>query len=240
MSKPLISVLIPAYNEEKFITEALDSIVATKYPNLEILVVNDGSSDNTADIVANYPLDIKLYHQENQGIPKTRNRLLDLMTGDIFTFLDADDRWTPYKFDVQLPLLDNAEMVFGKSYWTVLDPEHEVSLLLSAGLYRRSVIAKTGYFDENLPIGEDVDWVYRAREANCKIVNHHNLIHIYRRHGGNITHDDAHVRKVSFKVIQMSIARRRKANLPPLKNLLANYIETPSDEELLANCSNKA
>ena len=105
MSQPLISVLMPAYNAEAYIKEALDSIIATAYPNLEVIVINDGSTDNTAQIVEAYPADIRLYHQENQGIPVTRNRALDLMTGDIFTFLDADDTWTPYKFDVQLPLL---------------------------------------------------------------------------------------------------------------------------------------
>jgi glycosyltransferase involved in cell wall biosynthesis len=228
MTQPLISVLMPAYNAEQYIHEALDSVIATQYPHLEIIVVNDGSTDNTAEIVENYPFPIRLYHQENKGIPITRNRTLDLMTGDIFTFLDADDLWTAYKFKVQLLLLDDADMVLGQSQ---LINHHQpfLSALLSSGLYRRSTLDAAGKFAEDLPIGEDTDWMYRVWESKCRVVHHHNVVHWYRIHYSNTTVDRQAVRRNNLHIFKRSLDRRRKAEQISRNLFTSNFVETPSD-----------
>jgi glycosyltransferase involved in cell wall biosynthesis len=230
MSLPLISVLMPAYNVEKYIKAALDSIIATEYPNLEIIVVNDGSTDNTAEIIENYPFPIRLYHQDNQGIPITRNRTLDLMTGDIFTFLDADDLWTAYKFRVQLPLLDDSDMVIGQSQ-TLNHHQPYLSFLLSSGLYRRSTLDVAPRFSEDFPIGEDTDWIYRIWESDCCIVHHHNVVHWRRLHDSNTTLDRKAVSKASLHVFKRSLDRRRQANQLNVSLFSSHFVETPSDDE---------
>lgn len=232
MNYPLISVLMPAYNTELYIKEALNSIMATQYPNLDIIVINDGSTDNTAQIVADYPAPIRLYHQENKGIPITRNRTLSLMKGDIFTFLDADDVWTPYKFDVQLPLLQSADVVLGKSK-LYSNKQQWVSMLLSSGLYHRRVLDKVPSFNETLAIGEDSDWIYRIWEAGYHIVHHDNIVHTYRRHDNNITYDQEAVIKVSIRMIKRSLDRRRKLDDLKQGRLLSNFVATQSDAELI-------
>jgi glycosyltransferase involved in cell wall biosynthesis len=232
MTYPLISVLMPAYNAGKYIKAALDSIIATRYPNLEIIVINDGSTDNTAEVVENYPFPIRLYHQENKGIPITRNRIFDLMTGDIFTFLDADDLWAIYKFKVQLPLLDDADMVFGQSQF-INHHQPFASTLLASGLYRRSTVDVVGRFAEDLPIGEDTDWVYRAWEAELRFVLHKNTVHWYRRHPTNTTRNIIATQKVSFQMVKRSLDRRRKTNNWSDKRLIEHMAITPSDEEFM-------
>jgi glycosyltransferase involved in cell wall biosynthesis len=231
MSLPLISVLMPAYNAEKYIKDALNSIVATQYPNLEIIVVNDGSTDNTAEIIENYPFPIRLYHQDNQGIPITRNRTLDLMTGDIFTFLDADDLWTAYKLKVQLPLLHDADVVLGQSRM-IINQDSWLSLYLSTGVYHRSVLDVVGKFAEDLPIGEDSDWLYRAWEANLRIIHHNNVVHVYRRHTDNITMDVPAVNRNHLRILKRSLDRRRNSGNPKSGRFNSNFVETLSDEEL--------
>ena len=237
MSYPLISVLMPAYNAEQYIKEALDSIFATDYPNLDVIVVNDGSTDDTAKIVEEYPAKIRLYHQENQGIPITRNRTLDLVQGDLFTFLDADDWWLPHKLKVQLPLMDTAEITLGHSR-KILDQAPWLSLLLSSGLFQRSIIEKVGYFDLNFPGYEDRDWMYRAWEVDCHIVHHNNVVHVYRRHDNNSTHDIEKVHKHNLKLLKVSLDRRRKMNNPKKGNFTSHFVETPPDEHFLGKPTN--
>jgi glycosyltransferase involved in cell wall biosynthesis len=234
MSLPLISVLMPAYNEEKYIGHALDSIISTQYSNLEIIVVNDGSSDKTAEIVEHYPFPIRLYHQENKGISITRNRALELMKGDIFTFLDADDWWLPYKLSIQLPLLDDADIVLGQTR-KVIDQMPWVSLLLSSGLYRRSSINTIGNFAEDLVACEDIDWMYRAWEANLRIVHHHNVVHVYRRHESNTTADIDIVHKKNMRLLKLSLERRRKSGSMKRGQFMSNFVETLPDEEFIKN-----
>ena len=92
--KPLVSVIVPVYNTEKYIRECLDSILAQTYTNLECLIIQDGSTDNSVEICREYAradARVRLYEQENRGLSTARNRGLDNMRGDYLTFVDADD-----------------------------------------------------------------------------------------------------------------------------------------------------
>jgi len=95
--KPKISVIIPAYNSERFIGEAIESVLAQDYPAHEIIVVNDGSIDGTADVLNQYRRSIIARHTKNQGTGAARNIGLHMATGNYIAFLDVDDLWTRHK-----------------------------------------------------------------------------------------------------------------------------------------------
>ncbi len=107
MEKGLVSVMMPAYNAEQFIAEAIDSVLAQTYSRWELLVVNDGSTDATADIVARYTDPrIKLIHKKNGGEASARNMALDHSTGEFIAYLDADDAYLPHHLSVLVDYLN--------------------------------------------------------------------------------------------------------------------------------------
>ncbi len=105
-----ISVIIPAYNADAFVHYAIESALAQTYPVLEILVMDDGSSDDTAAIVARYPSPVRLLQQQNAGVGRARNRCAQEATGDWFAFLDADDIWLPQKLERQMPYATDGDV----------------------------------------------------------------------------------------------------------------------------------
>lgn len=119
--KPRISVLMPAYNVEKYIAASLDSLLQQTYRDFEIVVVNDGSTDQTGSILESYRKRdprVREIHQENQGISVTRNRMLELAEGDYITFIDSDDTVKPEYLEklYETALEKDADMVFCPYY----------------------------------------------------------------------------------------------------------------------------
>ena len=104
MSGPVVSVVMPAYNAERFVDEALESVLKQSYQRLEVIVVDDGSTDGTAARVQAYGNPVRYLQQVNAGVGAARNRGLEAATGDYIAFLDADDLWRPEKLDVQLEI----------------------------------------------------------------------------------------------------------------------------------------
>lgn len=120
---PLVSVIIPAYNAERFIHQTLDSVLDQTYQNFEVIVVDDGSRDRTADIVRTYcQLDarIHLIQQENAGVVAARNTAIQNSQGELIAPLDADDLWYPQKLEKQVQRMVTAEPPVGVVYcWSV-------------------------------------------------------------------------------------------------------------------------
>lgn len=104
----LVSVIIPAFNREKTIRRAVDSVLAQTHGPIELIVVDDGSTDHTADVLADYGDKIRLIRQENQGPSAARNTGIKAATGDIISFLDSDDSWFPDKTARQVRLMERA------------------------------------------------------------------------------------------------------------------------------------
>lgn len=119
---PKVSVLIPAYNAEKFIRRTIDSVLNQTFRDLELIVVDDGSSDKTADIVrqaGSSDSRVSYFYQENKGLSHTRNRLAALAKGEFVAFLDHDDEWLPQKIEKQLGLFERSGrmgLVFSDAY----------------------------------------------------------------------------------------------------------------------------
>lgn len=109
----VVSVIIPNYNYGRFVAQAIESVMNQTYSNLEIIVVNNGSTDNSLEILMDYQDRIKLVSQENLGQSGARNSGLQQATGDFIAFLDADDTWEPQKIEKQIKLFNHeTELVY--------------------------------------------------------------------------------------------------------------------------------
>ena len=111
---PRVSVLIPTYNCARFLSQAIDSVLAQTFQDFEILVVDDGSTDDTAQVVARYPR-VRYIRREHCGVSASRNAAVAAATGEIVVFLDADDFWLPEKLEKQVTYLDenpNCMLIF--------------------------------------------------------------------------------------------------------------------------------
>jgi GT2 family glycosyltransferase len=172
-----ISVIIPAYNAESFIAETLNSVLTQSYRDLEVIVIDDGSTDRTAKIVekiARGDTRVRLVFQQNAGVAAARNAGIKVVRGEWFAFLDADDIWHPHKLEKQLRRFQQLDETIGLVYcWSALiretndltggyiafsfngDVGHALTYLnfignASAPLIRRSVIEDVGGFDITL------------------------------------------------------------------------------------------
>ena len=198
MSQP-ISVVIPVYNGAAFLEEAVGSIRRQKVPVAEIVVVDDGSTDESVAIASRLGDDIRIVSQANAGPAAARNRAIGMARHDVIAFLDADDLWPDDKLELQLPLLledPSVDMVLGLLEFFREDPERPGQrqtqppvflFVVGCGLYRRRVFDSVGTFDESMRFGEDTDWFLRAREASVrmKVVKSSGIR--YRRHAANVT-----------------------------------------------------
>jgi len=107
----LVSVIIPTYNCEKYVVEAIKSVLCQSHGKTEIVVVDDGSTDGTKDVIRPFMKDIVYIHQENRGLPGARNRGMQEATGDFIAFLDADDMWRNDKLQIQMQVFDSCPSV---------------------------------------------------------------------------------------------------------------------------------
>ena len=107
---PTVSVIIPTYNRAPFVGEAIESALAQTRPPLEVVVVDDGSTDDTADRVAHYGDRVVYVRQTNAGPATARNTGIGHARGDLIALLDSDDRWLPQKLEWQVPLFDDPEV----------------------------------------------------------------------------------------------------------------------------------
>lgn len=122
-----VSIIIPTYNRAHLICHSIDSILAQTYPDYEIIVIDDGSTDNTGETLKKYGGRIKYVRQENRGFGAARNRGLEEVTGEYIAFLDSDDLWKDYKLALQVELMDRLpEVDFLFSDFTILKPSGDM------------------------------------------------------------------------------------------------------------------
>jgi glycosyltransferase involved in cell wall biosynthesis len=208
----LVSVVIPCYNQAHFLAEALDSVLAQTHPQIEVVVVDDGSTDNTSAVAAAYP-GVRCIRQPNRGLAAARNTGLRHTTGDYLVFLDADDRLLPHAITTGLRELANhpdAAFVFGHYrhiglageplptpvlevvasdvYPTLL--RYNCTGMPATAMYRREVFEHVKGF-RKAPTGcEDYDLNLRIA-GDFSVHGHGNLVAEYRRHGASMAQDYA-------------------------------------------------
>ena len=220
MTAPLVSVIVPVYNGARFLPEAVASIRRQAHRPIEIVIVDDGSTDGTRAVAAGLAGETRYIHQENAGTPAARNTGLGRARGSLVGFLDVDDLWTEDKLAIQVPRLvtePEVDVVLG---YTEIAPLTEGDgpavppspmLTLGAALVRREAFLRTGPFDEALRYCDDVDWFLRAKETGLTLRIHDDLVQVYRRHGGNLTNQRDVDRRSFLTVLKRSLDRRRTA-----------------------------
>jgi glycosyltransferase involved in cell wall biosynthesis len=225
MPRPsLISVIVPVYNARAYLADALGCVRSQDYDPLEIIVVDDGSTDGSGDITTDFG-GVNCVRQHNQGAAAARNHGLRLASGDMIAFLDADDLWPPKTLKLLATYLADhpeTEAVMGRVQYMrrVANAEGKfmferfadpcLALNLGAGLYRRSVLDKIGPFDAALRIGEDIDWFMRVRERVIALSFLNQVTLLYRRHNSNMTlaRDATHADLA--RALKKSLDRRRQ------------------------------
>jgi glycosyltransferase involved in cell wall biosynthesis len=199
MSEPLVTVIVAAYNGEKFLRETLESVFAQDYEPFEVVFVDDGSEDGTAEIARSFP--VRYVHQENQGLPAARNAGLALARGEYVAFLDDDDLLPPTKLAVQARYLsEHPEIgcVLGRQEWIFEGIERpdlprdpifgeEGGIQLVTAMIRRAVLEELGGFDPTYRYAEDRDLFIRMREHGVEIAVLPDLVLHKRLHGSNMT-----------------------------------------------------
>ena len=221
-----VSVIIPVYNGERYLSRAIHSVREQTVQPVEIVVVDDGSTDGTAKVASRLGDDIRYVYQENQGPAAARNRGITSARGDVIAFLDTDDTWPLYKLEIQLARLDrdpDVEVVLGRIQWTGMlsaveglmrfeGPDHTMIYVnMGSGVYRRSVFDKVGLFDESLRRYEDHDWFLRAREKDTKIVILKEITLHYHLHEHNMSHNRSKDDPTMIQVLKKSLDRRRQS-----------------------------
>jgi len=185
LSQPKVSVIIPVYNGEKFLEEAIKSVFNQNYDNLECIVVDDGSQDQTSSIVRRFGQVVYVY-QDNAGVAAARNRGVKKSSGEYLAFLDADDVWDIKKLATQISYMEENPGI-GYSFtkrklfldegldefpaWVRIHRlEQEMTAYIPSSLVvRRPVFEAVGYFDENYRVADDSDWFIRAKDAGIKL-----------------------------------------------------------------------
>ena len=222
---PLVSVVIPAHNSARYIAETLASVLAQKHRPLEILVVDDGSTDSTRELVREAAAEIRLIEQEQRGHPAARNAGVRAASGEFLGFLDHDDLWSAEKLELQLasfardPSLD---LVFGhiQNFFTPEMTEEErqrvrvplqplPGLLQGAMLARRASFDRVGFFSEERGMGDFLDWYGRAMLAGMKVEMRAETVVHRRIHANNYQCVHKHRRPEYLRAVKALLDRRR-------------------------------
>jgi glycosyltransferase involved in cell wall biosynthesis len=229
MHEPMVSVVIPTYNDARFLGKAIESVLKQTYSNFEIVVVDDGSQDNTAGVVSSFE-DPRLWlilHATNRGLPAARNTGMRASSGEIIALLDADDLFHPEKLQTHVRFLAehpdvgltfNGRFELNYSSETIREisrPPSTVGLAdfirgfpftPSDTVVRREWAARVDYFDEALTSGgEDLDFPCRLLLSGCRFGNVGRILN-YRRHQShryrkNLTERSAEARLVLDRII---------------------------------------
>jgi glycosyltransferase involved in cell wall biosynthesis len=215
----MISVVVGVHNGERYVGSALESALAQDYTPIEVVVVDDGSTDATADIVARYP--VRYIHQRNGGQGAAKNAGVAAAAGELVAFLDHDDLWAPTKLTRQVEALrarPEADGVLARLE-TLLEPGAAHPPWLprsreypwfppSSWLVRRALFDAIGPFD-TASVAPDVDWMLRARDAGARFEIVREPLGWYRFHGENVSYRRAEMREAAFVALRRSLDRIR-------------------------------
>ncbi len=216
----LVSVIIPCYNQAHFLKEAIESVLGQTNQHFEIVVMDDGSTDNTSEVAAGYP-HVRCIRHENQGLPASRNAGIRASQGSYLVFLDSDDRLLPEALEIGVECLrahPECAFVFGvcnviagdgsllRTQKPWVESDHYLALLRhndiwcpATVMYRRGIFDSAGGFNTSLKSSEDYDFYFRI-VRNFKVHCHNRVIAEYRRHGMNMSGNHARMLHATLAV----------------------------------------
>ena len=224
----LVTAIMAAYNGERYIEQALGSILRQTHRPLEVIVVDDGSTDGTADSVRRFP-EVRYVFQQNRGPAAARNLALSMSSGDLVTFLDQDDEWTGDKLERQVPFMLEHPEVDCSFAWQRVTLEEEIrndvpaplknylrkNGPLQAGylpgtlMARRSLFDRVGLFDESFLNTSDAEWFFRCKDAGAKMAVLPDILLLKRFHANNHCYQTELSQRDTLRFVRQSIGRRR-------------------------------
>lgn len=222
MKLPYVSIIVPVYNGAKFIAEAIESICVQDYDPLEIIIVDDGSTDETSSIAQSFK-DIRYIRQENQGVAAARNTGIECSRGELIAFLDADDIWAQNKLHLQVDHMTRhpdigytlgkqrnfLEAGMDKPFWLreeLLFEDH--TGFLPTSVIRRSIFERIGLFNPAYKICEDVEWFSRVTDAAIPMLVVPEVV-LYRRiHTSNLSYQTNAGSPLLLKALRSSVRRK--------------------------------
>lgn len=219
----LVSVIIPVFNGEKYLASAIESVFSQTYSPLELIVVDDGSTDESGAIAKQYK-DIHYIYQSHQGVSVARNTGLAAANGAFIAFLDADDMWLSPKLQIQIDyLLEHpAVMYVITKIHNFLEPGTDIpppvlqsivkneQIQLSSIVARKAVFDRIGGFNPLYQVTEDFEWITRTKDAGISMVILPEVLSHRRIHDSNISITQRPVCKaMRMRAIKESVGRRR-------------------------------
>lgn len=220
---PLITIAIPVHNGEKFLGEAIESAFSQSYRPIQVIVVDDGSTDASFEIASSYE-DVIVHHQSQGGPSAARNQGLRLAAGELVTFIDADDQMTVNGLETQYRHLlsqPQLECVFGYANtklepgtrlpsWLKTPAGHDSVVPFPSALFRTATLRDVGGFDESVRVGEWFELFTRLRERTFEVaVVPFEVIH-KRVHSTNLSHQQKAMQAEMFLSLKKRIDRQRK------------------------------
>lgn len=226
MQRESISVVVPTFNRPSYLVEAVASVLAQTIPAAELIVVDDGSTEDCSDCLAPFRDRVTYLRQANAGIGAARNTGVARATGDFLAFLDDDDLWLPEKLACQLAAFrqrSELDVVYGHAEH-FLSPDADDATreqlgriagkvlptpLPSAMLIRRAAFERVGPFDPTLQLGVDMDWFARLSERGLVTEMLDAIVYRRRLHATNINRTQRHDQPERLLVLKRVIDRRR-------------------------------
>jgi glycosyltransferase involved in cell wall biosynthesis len=227
----LVSIVMTVYNGAAYLAEAIDSALAQSYRPLEVILVDDGSEDESDEVAASYVDVIRYEKRPHRGMGAARNRAVALARGDFLSFLDADDRFAVHKTELQMAAFDadpSLDVIFGHVREFIspdLDgpssrrlrrpAERMPSRLPWALLIRRDAFFRVGLFSEMLKVGVGMDWCARAAERGLRATTLDDVVIERRLHADNNALRQRESRNHYVEVVKTALDRRRSAAQDP-------------------------
>lgn len=224
MSAPLVSVIIPVYNGASYLVAAIESVLAQAYAPLQIIVVDDGSTDNSAALAGAFPT-VQLLTQPNHGVANARNAGLAAAQGALIAFLDQDDLWLPGKLHAQVArLIAEPQLGYTRTHQRLLiedgvDPSSWIgpalavdhpSAIPSSWMVRAEIFAWLGGFDSQYIAASDGDWLFRAKDAGIPFAILPETFVLWRIHRNNQSWALNMIQKEVLSAVRGSILRQRQ------------------------------
>lgn len=221
-------MVVPTFNHRRFLSETLAALGRQSHPSLEVIVVDDGSTDGTAELLAASPPLVRSIRQDHAGPSAARNAGIDSARGSYITFVDADDICLPTRISRQLahllerpepravlarhrPLVeggaDAAQRLRRDPVWDDLGGVEPMSAMLP------TEIARKLRFDPSYAVGEGIEWLGRLKDSGVAVDVCHEVLYLKRIHAGNLSRDRSALRAALLRTARERVARQ--ANRPP-------------------------
>lgn len=228
MNNNLISVIMPVFNTGKYVKEAIESVFSQTHKNMELICINDGSTDNSLSILKSFGNKIILLSSKNNcGVSEARNKGIRIAKGEFLAFLDADDVWENNKLEVQMNQFDiNSNLDISFSYMKCFispdlseeakrirycPPDSVSGHIPSTAVIKRTSFEKVGYFDSRFKNGQFIDWLIKTKEIGLNIGTVNDVLLLRRIHETNIGVRERETSRSDYlKIVKEALDRKRK------------------------------